>query len=94
MSDAPIVIVGAGLAGYTLAKELRKLAANLPITLVTADSGALYSKPMLSNALAQGQSIQALVQATALEQANKLKLVLKPYCTVTAIRPGVSISVQ
>ena len=87
-TDAPIVIVGAGLAGYTLAKELRKLAPEQPITLITADSGALYSKPMLSNALAQGQSTQALVQATALEQANKLKLDIKPYCSVTAIHPG------
>ena len=63
MPDAPIVIVGAGLAGYTLAKELRKLAPEQPITLITADSGALYSKPMLSNALAQGQTAQTLIQA-------------------------------
>lgn len=87
MSDAPIVIVGAGLAGYTLAKELRKLAPEQPITLITADSGALYSKPMLSNALAQGQTAQTLVQATAAEQAEKLQIDLRPNCVVKAIHP-------
>jgi rubredoxin---NAD+ reductase len=86
-TDAPIVIVGAGLAGYTLAKELRKLAPEQPITLITADSGALYSKPMLSNALAQGQTAQTLVQATAAEQAEKLRLDLRPNTTVSAIYP-------
>jgi rubredoxin-NAD+ reductase len=86
-TDAPIVFVGAGLAGYTLAKELRKLAPEQPITLITADSGALYSKPMLSNALAQGQTAQTLVQATAAEQAEKLQIDLRPNCTVSAIHP-------
>jgi rubredoxin-NAD+ reductase len=87
MPDAPIVIVGAGLAGYTLAKELRKLAPEQPITLITADSGALYSKPMLSNALAQGQTAQTLIQASAAEQAEKLDLDIRPNCTVSAIQP-------
>ena len=63
MKPHPTVIVGAGLAGYTLAKELRKLAPAQPITLITADSGVLYSKPMLSNALAQGQTAQTLFPA-------------------------------
>ncbi|MEW6677972.1 MAG: FAD-dependent oxidoreductase [Pseudomonadota bacterium] len=83
--DAPLVIIGAGLAGYTLAKELRKLAPDLPITLVTADSGALYSKPMLSNALAQGQAPEALVQASAAQQAEKLGITVLPHCPVKAI---------
>jgi rubredoxin-NAD+ reductase len=85
MPQDPIVIVGAGLAGYTLAKELRKLVPEQPITLITADSGALYSKPMLSNALAQGQTAQTLIQASAAEQAEKLHLDIKPNCAVKAI---------
>ena len=87
MPDVPTVIVGAGLAGYTLAKELRKLAPEQPMTLITADSGALYSKPMLSNALAQGQTAQTLVQAPAAEQAEKLRLDVRPNTTVSAIYP-------
>lgn len=78
METSSTVIVGAGLAGYTLAKELRKLAPEQAITLVTADSGALYSKPMLSNALAQGNSPASLVQAGAEEQAGRLGIRVLP----------------
>jgi rubredoxin-NAD+ reductase len=42
----PIVIVGSGLAGYSLVRELRKHNADAPILLVTADDGISYSKPM------------------------------------------------
>lgn len=85
MGSAPVVIVGAGLAGYTLVKELRKLAPNLPITLVTADSGDFYAKPTLSNALAQGLSPEGLVQAKASAQAAKLNIRLIPHCRVRGI---------
>ena len=88
MTSDSILIVGAGLAGYTLAKELRKLAPDQPITLVTADSGALYSKPMLSNALAQGHTPQGLIQASAEDQAAKLNLDLRHHCAAVAIRAG------
>ncbi len=85
MDTASTVIVGAGLAGYTLAKELRKLVPDQPITLVTADSGALYSKPMLSNALAQGNTPESLIQAVAEDQAEKLGITLFPHRKVLAI---------
>lgn len=86
MSDAPVVIVGAGLAGYTLARELRKLAPTLPVTLVSADGGAFYSKPMLSNALAQGHAPAALVQGSPADQAAKLGIEVRGHCRVHAIR--------
>jgi len=34
----PIVIVGSGLAGYNVARELRKLDKETPLTLISADS--------------------------------------------------------
>lgn len=83
--EAGVVIVGAGLAGYTLAKELRKLAPDQAITLVSADAGALYSKPMLSNALAQGHAAQALVQASAAQQSERLGIRVMAACPVRAI---------
>lgn len=61
----PIVIVGSGLAGWTAVRELRKLDKTVPLTLVTADSGDFYSKPMLSNALAQGKAPAQLVGTAA-----------------------------
>ena len=55
----PLVIVGTGLAGYTLAREWRKLDSDRPLVMLTEDAGAFYSKPMLSNALAQGKTAAA-----------------------------------
>src|SRR3989344_64723 len=51
MSEA-VVIVGSGLAGYNVARELRKADAEVPIVVISRDEAGFYSKPMLSNALA------------------------------------------
>lgn len=67
-----ITIVGTGLAGYTVARELRKLDTSTQLTLVTADDGAFYSKPMLSNAFAQGKTPQSLINFHANQMANQL----------------------
>ena len=50
-----ILIIGAGLAGWTTAREFRKLDTTTPVRLITADSGDFYAKPSLSNAFAQGR---------------------------------------
>lgn len=81
----PIVIVGSGLAGYTLLKEIRKRDANTPVTLVTADDGAFYSKPNLSNALAAGRSAAALAGASAEKMAADQHATVLTHTRVTAI---------
>jgi len=68
-----IIIVGSGLAGYTLLKEIRKRDASTPVTLITADDGAFYSKPNLSNALTAGKSAAALASASAEKMAADLE---------------------
>ena len=85
MSERPIVIVGSGLAGWTLARELRTLSADRPVTLVTATSGDFYSKPMLSNAFAQGKSPANLLQATGAAQAAKYDVTLMSNAVATSI---------
>ncbi len=70
---APLVIVGTGLAGWTLAREFRKLDPNTPIVLVSRDEGAFYSKPMLSNALAGGRSPASLVTTPAAAAAEAIQ---------------------
>ncbi|WP_018954307.1 NAD(P)/FAD-dependent oxidoreductase [Thioalkalivibrio sulfidiphilus] len=67
-----IVIIGTGLAGYTLAREFRKLDKETPLTLVTADDGAFYSKPMLSNAFASNKDPEALISQSAEAMAGQL----------------------
>jgi len=81
----PIVIVGSGLAGYTLLKEFRKRDPATPVTLITADDGAFYSKPSLSNALATGRSAAALASARAEKMAADLNATILTRTRVTAI---------
>src|SRR5512143_1101378 len=81
----PIVIVGSGLAGYTLLKEIRKRDAAVPVTLVTADDGAFYSKPSLSNALAAGKPAAALAGASAEKMGADLNATILTHTRVTAI---------
>ena len=49
----PLVIVGAGLAAWTVAREMRKLDTQRSIVMLSSDSADFYAKPTLSNALAQ-----------------------------------------
>ena len=46
--SAPVVIVGTGLAGYNLAKEWRKLDAQTPLLLITADASAGTQRSLLA----------------------------------------------
>lgn len=82
---APIVIIGSGLAGYTLAREFRKLDKETPLVIVTADDGRFYSKPMLSNALASGKSPDALATHDAAQMQTQLNAEIHTYATVDAI---------
>lgn len=78
----PIVVLGSGLAGYTLVRELRKLDREVEITLVSRDSGDYYSKPMLSNALAQRKTAASLVITVAAEMAKQLDFTLLQHTDV------------
>ena len=82
---APVVILGTGLAGYTLARELRKLDAERPLLLISQDDGRSYSKPMLSNALSKGKTADALAMATPETMAEQLKATVRAGVTVNAI---------
>ncbi len=57
-----VVVVGAGTAGWSVARALREAGCGLPVTIVTACDGALYPKPSLSIALARGLAPAALVE--------------------------------
>lgn len=84
---APIVIIGSGMAGYTFARELRKLNSNVGITLICQDAGDSYSKPTLSNAFAQGKSADSLAIASSEAMADNLQITVMNFYTVSAIEP-------
>ena len=86
-TDAPIVIVGTGLSGYSLAKEIRKQDKDTPIVMITADDGYSYSKPMLSTGFTKGKEADELAQASSDAMVEQLNLQLRTYTTVTGIDP-------
>ena len=81
----PLIILGTGLAGYTLAREYRKLNAERELVLISQDDGRSYSKPMLSNGLSKGKTADAIAMASATDMATQLKATVHSHVTVTAI---------
>lgn len=84
-SGKPVIILGSGLAGYGLAKEFRKYNKSQPVILITRDNGDVYSKPMLSTALANGKAPETLVQMTAHDFENEYGIEIKTNTEVTDI---------
>ena len=80
-----LVIIGAGLAGWTTAREFRKLDTSTPIVLITADGGDFYAKPTLSNACAQKRSADQLVTTPAAKMAETLNVTLRAHSQVRSI---------
>ncbi len=85
MFDHPIVIIGSGLAGYTLAREFRKLDSESELLIITADDGVQYSKPLLSNTLGQGKSPKDLEMADPGKMAEQLNCTVRINTSVTGI---------
>lgn len=81
----PIVIVGTGLAGYGLLKELRKLGSEAPIVLITSDDGRAYSKPALSTGYTKGTSADDLAQLDAGSMASQYHASVWTMTTVSSI---------
>lgn len=84
-SQSGIVIIGSGLAGYTVIREIRKLDKTTPITLVTREPGYFYSKPMLSTALAGHKSAEQLVTTNAEGMATQLEITVLGDADVSSI---------
>jgi len=86
--NAPVVIVGTGLAGYNLAREFRKLDGETPLLLITADDGRSYSKPMLSTGFGKNKEADGLSMAEAGAMAIQLKAEVRTHTRISGIDPG------
>jgi rubredoxin-NAD+ reductase len=84
----PVVIIGAGMAAYGVAREFRKLDKTTPLLLVSQDDGGSYAKPMLSNAFALGKAAAQLVSQSAEQMAATLDAQVLTRSAVTAIDSG------
>ncbi len=81
----PVVIIGSGLAGYNVARELRKLDPQVPMLVISRDHAGFYSKPMLSNALAGKKTAATLVMKPADKMAAELNAQVLAHTSVAQI---------
>lgn len=86
--NAPLIILGSGMAGLGLARRLRARQPDRPITLITADSGDDYAKPLLSTGFAKGLAPDALAARTPLDAADALGVVMRTHTRVEALDPA------
>ena len=84
-SQSTIVIIGSGLAGYTVIREIRKTDKTTPITLVTREPGYFYSKPMLSTALASKKDVAQLISTPSEGMGSQLDIKILSETDVSAI---------
>ncbi|EIJ33660.1 FAD-dependent oxidoreductase [Thiothrix nivea] len=68
------VIVGAGIAGWSLAERLRSHDPNMTITIFTLDDGDYYYKPSISESISKRKSKTDLVLAHGHDRANLLNV--------------------
>lgn len=83
--NAPIVVIGTGLAGYNLVKEFRKHDKTTQVLMLTADDGCNYSKPMLSTGFTKGKNASDLVMGDAGKMAEQLSITIRTNTRVTSI---------
>lgn len=82
---APIVIVGAGIAGWAVAKAVRALDSRRPVVIITGCAGDVYPKPQLSVAMAQGRTADAIVTEAGAVAAQRMGVHLMSHTWVTGV---------
>lgn len=71
-----IVVIGAGLAGWSIIEKLKIMNPNLNITLITADNGDYYYKPSLSESISKGVIKEDLIIASGKDRAENMGITL------------------
>jgi rubredoxin-NAD+ reductase len=84
-AEAAIVVIGTGLAGYGLVREIRKHDKESPIIMISADDGRAYSKPMLSTGFTKNMDADGLAQKDAGGMGEDLNASVWTLTKVTAI---------
>lgn len=86
-----LLIVGSGLGGYLLLKELREQGYDGAIELFTGDDGAFYSKPQISNALGQNKTADQLVNIGPEAMQAKYEFKLHSHTVVDRLDPDAKV---
>ena len=80
-----VVVIGSGLAGYGLVRELRRKDESVSITVLTADGGEGYSKPMISMGYTKDLNADKLAAQSAEELAEQLNVTVRTRTRVASI---------
>ncbi|MBJ9986420.1 FAD-dependent oxidoreductase [Acinetobacter sp. S40] len=81
----PIVIIGSGMAGYTLAREFRKLNPEHELLMICADDAVNYAKPTLSNALVGNKAPEQIPLGDAEKMSTQLNMKIQSFTWVKEI---------
>lgn len=81
----PIVIIGSGMAGYTLAREFRKLDSTAPVVMISADDAVNYAKPTLSNALVGNKHPDQIGLGDSAKMSAQLNISILPHTIVSHV---------
>jgi rubredoxin-NAD+ reductase len=86
-NDQTIVVIGSGLAAYSLVREFRKIDTETAVLILSQDDAHSYSKPMLSTGFTKNKSADELSMADPGKMAAQLKASIRNFTTVTKIDP-------
>lgn len=82
----PIIIIGSGMAGYTLAREFRKLNTEQELVMICADDAVNYAKPTLSNALVGKKAPEQIGLGDAEKMSAQLNMKIEAHTWVKEIQ--------
>jgi rubredoxin---NAD+ reductase len=82
VSEYPIIIVGTGFAGYTVAREVRRRDRAVGVLMLSLEEGNQYSKPMLSNAFAERMGAEELAGTPKDQMAKRLNVSIRSHTVV------------
>jgi rubredoxin-NAD+ reductase len=80
-----VVIIGAGIAGWSVAEAIRATDTETPVLLVTSCEGISYPKPALSTAFAHGKDADAIAEQDATSKAAALDIEVRTETRVIKI---------
>ncbi len=83
----PVVIVGSGQAGLSVAREIRTHSHTVPVVLLSKESICAYYKPNLSKALSLGKSVESLRMKSQEQLQEELHIQMVGQAEVTEIKP-------
>ena len=86
--EAGVVVIGAGIAGWSAVMAIRDVDPYIPITMISACNANRYHKPELSVAVSRGMTTDTLVKESAADAAQRLAVDVIADTFVTGISPA------